>query len=52
MMLIIDLVFYMKPYLTIQMEAKRCYEYILFNLENSIHLVESRKRYRNLRPDI
>ena len=33
-------------------EAKRCYEYILFNLENSIHLVESRKRYRNLGPDI
>ena len=33
-------------------EAKRCYEYILFNLENSIHLVESRKRYRNLIPDI
>lgn len=33
-------------------EAKRCYEYILFNLENSIHLVESRKRYRSLRPDI
>ena len=33
-------------------EAKRCYEYILFNLENSIHLVESRKRYRNLMPDI
>lgn len=33
-------------------EAKRCYEYILFNLENSIHLVESRKRYRSLMPDI
>ena len=33
-------------------EAKRCYEYILFNLENSIHLVESRKRFRNLGPDI
>lgn len=33
-------------------KARSYYEYILFNLENSIYLVDSRKRYRSLRPDI